>query len=174
GGVRSLEILERVFGLGVQRVVLGTSAIVNPMLAYEAVKHFGSGRIAVSVDVREGKVSVRGWTETQDLSPADVGKRMLDAGVRWFVYTDILRDGMMTAPNFEAIANFAETVKANVLASGGVASVEHVRQLKLLEPLGVVGCIIGRAIYEGKLNFRDALAVVEPDSERIVNNSRGI
>ncbi|MCX7968516.1 MAG: HisA/HisF-related TIM barrel protein, partial [Armatimonadetes bacterium] len=91
GGVRSLEILERVFGLGVQRVVLGTSAIVNPMLAYEAVKHFGSGRIAVSVDVREGKVSVRGWTETQDLSPADVGKRMLDAGVRWFVYTDILR-----------------------------------------------------------------------------------
>ncbi|MCS7187693.1 MAG: HisA/HisF-related TIM barrel protein, partial [Armatimonadota bacterium] len=76
-------------------------------------------------------------------------------------YTDILRDGMMTAPNFEAIANFAETVKANVLASGGVASVEHVRQLKLLEPLGVVGCIIGRAIYEGKLSLQDALAAVE-------------
>lgn len=166
GGVRSLAVLERLFELGIQRVVLGTRAIVNPMFAYEAVKNFGSERIAVAVDVREGKVAVRGWTETEALSPADVGKRMHDAGVCWFVYTDILRDGMMTSPNFKAIAQFAEIVKANVIASGGIASVEHVRQLKELEPLGVVGCIIGRAIYEGKLSLQDALAAVSEISNK--------
>ncbi|MCX7642651.1 MAG: 1-(5-phosphoribosyl)-5-[(5-phosphoribosylamino)methylideneamino]imidazole-4-carboxamide isomerase [Armatimonadetes bacterium] len=163
GGVRSLPVLERIFELGVQRVVLGTVAIVNPMIAYEAVKHFGSERISVAIDVREGKVAIRGWSETENMSPTDVGKKMRDAGVLWFIYTDILRDGMMTSPNFDAVAQFAETVKASVIASGGIASVEHVRQLKLLEPLGVVGCIIGRAIYEGKLSFQDALAAAEQD-----------
>ena len=160
GGARSLGVLERLYELGVQRVVLGTSAIVNPMLAYEAVKNFGAERVAVAVDVREGKVAIHGWTETAPLLPADVGKVMRDVGVCWFVYTDILRDGMMTSPNFEAVAQFAEIVKANVIASGGIASVEHIRQLKTLEPLGVVGCIIGRAIYEGKVSLREVLAAI--------------
>ncbi|MFN3420800.1 MAG: 1-(5-phosphoribosyl)-5-[(5-phosphoribosylamino)methylideneamino]imidazole-4-carboxamide isomerase [Armatimonadota bacterium] len=166
GGVRSLSVLERLFEIGVQRVILGTSAIVNPMLAYEAVKNFGAERIAVAVDVREGKVAVRGWTETEALSPADVGERMRDAGVQWFVYTDILRDGMMTSPNFEAIAQFSEIVKAKVIASGGIGSAEHVRQLKTLEPLGVVGCIVGRALYEGKLSLRDVLSEIAEDSSK--------
>ncbi len=160
GGVRSLKVLERVFEIGVQRVVLGTSAIVNPMLTYEAVKNFGDGRVAVAVDVREGKVTICGWTETETMSPESLGKRMRDTGVLWFVYTDTLRDGMMTSPNFEAIAKFAEIVKGNVIASGGIASIEHIRHLKTLEPLGIVGCIVGRAIYEGKLSLQDALAAV--------------
>ena len=161
GGVRSLPILERLFTLGVQRVVMGTSAIRNPFIAYEAVKAFGEERIAVAVDVRDGKVAVQGWTETEPLSPSDVGRKLRETGVVWFVYTDILRDGTLTSPNFEAIAQFAETVQGKIIASGGISDIEHVRRLKEMQTLGVVGCIIGSAIYEGKLNLREVLRVAE-------------
>jgi phosphoribosylformimino-5-aminoimidazole carboxamide ribotide isomerase len=90
---------------------LGTSAIQNPLLAYEAVKAFGQDKIAVAIDVKEGKVAVKGWTETKEISPTEIGKQLRDAGVCWFVYTDILRDGMLTSPNFESIAQFAEAVR---------------------------------------------------------------
>ena len=170
GGVRSLPVIERLFELGVKRVVLGTSAIQNPFLAYEAVKAFGQDKIAVAIDVREGKVAVKGWTETEEVPPTEIGKQLRDAGVRWFVYTDILRDGMLTSPNFEAIAQFAQAIRVtgdrgqgsrdvNVIASGGVAEIEHIKRLKVMEPLGVVGCIVGRALYEGKLSLKDALKV---------------
>ncbi len=161
GGVRSLPMLEQLLDWGVQRVVLGTGAVRTPLLVYEAVKHFGAERIAVAVDVHKGKVALQGWTETELLSPLELGVRLREIGVQWFVYTDILRDGMLTAPNVDAITQFAETVKAKVIASGGIASVEHIRQLKALQPLGVVGCIIGRALYEGKLTFRQALAAAQ-------------
>jgi phosphoribosylformimino-5-aminoimidazole carboxamide ribotide isomerase len=157
GGIRSLPVMEQLFHLGVQRLVLGTAAIRQPLLAYEAVKHFGADRIAVAIDVREGKVAVEGWTTTAGLSPLEVGKRLRECGICWFVYTDIARDGMLTAPNFDAIAKFAETVQAFVIASGGVTTIEQVRQLKALEPLGVVGCVIGRALYEGTLRLSEAL-----------------
>ena len=169
GGVRSLPVMERLFELGVRRVVLGTSAIQNPFLAHEAVKAFGQDKIAVAIDVRDGKVAVKGWTEMEEVSPTEIGKRLYDAGVRWFVYTDILRDGMLTSPNFEAIAQFAEAIRVtgdkghgtrvNVIASGGVTEIEHIKRLKAMEPLGVVGCIVGRALYEGKLNLKEALKV---------------
>ena len=169
GGVRSLPVMERLFELGVRRVVLGTSAIQNPFLAHEAVKAFGQDKIAVAIDVRDGKVAVKGWTEMEEVSPTEIGKRLYDAGVRWFVYTDILRDGMLTSPNFEAIAQFAEAIRVtgdkghgtrvNVIASGGVTEIEHIKRLKAMEPLGVVGCIVGRALYEGKLNLKEALRV---------------
>jgi phosphoribosylformimino-5-aminoimidazole carboxamide ribotide isomerase len=149
--------MEQLFHLGVQRLVLGTAAIRQPLLAYEAVKHFGADRIAVAIDVRQGKVAVEGWTTTAGLSPLEVGKRLRECGICWFVYTDIARDGMLTAPNFDAIAKFAETVQAFVIASGGVTTIEQVRQLKALEPLGVVGCVIGRALYEGTLRLSEAL-----------------
>ncbi|MER3500082.1 MAG: hypothetical protein IMHGJWDQ_000304 [Candidatus Fervidibacter sp.] len=161
GGVRSLPMLEQLLDWGVQRVVLGTGAVRTPLLVCEAVKHFGAERIAVAVDVHKGKVALQGWTETELLSPLELGVRLREIGVQWFVYTDILRDGMLTAPNVDAITQFAETVKAKVIASGGIASVEHIRQLKALQPLGVVGCIIGRALYEGKLTFRQALAAAQ-------------
>jgi phosphoribosylformimino-5-aminoimidazole carboxamide ribotide isomerase len=171
GGVRSLPVMERLFELGVKRVVLGTSAIQNPFLAHEAVKAFGQDRIAVAIDVRDGKVAVKGWAETKEVSPTEIGKQLRDAGVRWFVYTDILRDGMLTSPNFEAIAQFAQAIKVtgdkgqgtkevNVIASGGVTEIEHIKRLKAMQPLGVVGCIVGRALYEGRLSLKDALKVV--------------
>lgn len=160
GGVRSLPTIERMLSLGVRRIVLGTAAIRSLVFGYEAIKHFGPERIAVAIDVRGGFVAVQGWTETEALTPLKVGKRLCEAGVRWFVYTDILRDGMLTAPNVEAVAQFAEATQAQVIASGGIATVEHVRQLKSLEPLGVVGCIIGKALYEGTLSLREALAIV--------------
>ena len=170
GGVRSLPVMERLFELGVKRVVLGTSAIQNPFLAYEAVKVFGQDKIAVAIDVREGRVAVKGWTEVEEVSPTEIGKRLCDAGVRWFVYTDILRDGMLTSPNFGAIAQFVEAIRVtrdkgqgtrevNVIASGGVTEIEHIKRLKVMETLGVVGCIVGRALYEGKLSLKDALRV---------------
>ncbi len=159
GGLRSLIAIERAFNWGVRRVVLGTVAIRQPLFVCEAVKRFGADRFAVAVDVREGKVAVQGWTETEALSPLEIGKRLRDAGVCRFVYTDTVRDGTLTAPNTEAVAQFAEATQAQVIASGGIVTVEHVRQLKALEPLGVIGCIIGRALYEGTLTLREALDI---------------
>lgn len=160
GGIRSLPAIERAFNWGVRRVVLGTVAILQSLSAYESVKHFGADRIAVAIDVREGKVAVQGWTETEEVSPLEIGKRLREAGICWFVYTDILKDGMLTAPNTEAVAQFAEATQAKVIASGGIATLDHVHQLKALESLGVVGCIIGRALYEGALTLREVLAIV--------------
>lgn len=156
GGVRSLDGLERLLSLGVQRAILGTLAYREPATVAEACRRF-PGRITVGIDARNGKVAVHGWTETTDLDAAQLAVRCQGRGVGEIVYTDIARDGTRHGVNAAATRALAEAVSIPVIASGGVASLDDVERLLPLESVGVTGVIVGRALYAGGLHLPDAL-----------------
>ena len=153
GGIRTLEALESVLGMGVQRVILGTVAIEEPALVEEACRRFGEG-VVVSIDARDGLVAVRGWREGSTVQAAALSRQMEGLGVRRLVYTDISRDGTLTGPNFDALEALISQTKVPVIAAGGISSIEHLRRLV---GLGVEGAIIGRALYTGDIDLREAL-----------------
>ena len=157
GGIRDMDAVERAIGIGVERVVLGTSAVGNPDLVELACRRFGPDAIIVGVDARDGLVATRGWRESSDITAIDMIHRMTALGVRRFVYTDISRDGTMTEPNFRALEELTETTDAAVIASGGVSTVDHLRRLAAL---GVEGAIVGKALYESAIDLREAIAAV--------------
>lgn len=157
GGVRTLEAVERFLGKGAARVILGTAAVSSPELVAEACTRFGD-RIAVAIDAREGTVATEGWVRaTGEPAPA-VASRVMRAGVRRIIYTDIGRDGMLEGPNVAAFEAILKEVDIPVIASGGISSVEELRRLRRLEPRGLEGVIVGRALYEGRVRLRDLLA----------------
>lgn len=162
GGIRSLETIEEVLALGVKRVILGTAALENPDLVREACARFGEA-IVVGVDARQGKVATRGWLQQSSQTAIEVVQKMIDLGVKRFIYTDISRDGTLTEPDFEATAELVSKSKACIIASGGVASVEH---LKKLAGLGVEGAIVGRALYTGDVDLARAIAAVAKQARR--------
>lgn len=153
GGLRSLADLDAAFAAGVSRAVLGTAAVERPSLMGEAVAQFGPERVVLGVDARGGRVAVRGWAETSDLAAEDVIAQARDAGVPRVIYTDIERDGTLTAPNFAAIAAIA-CVGLPVIASGGVARREHLERLAAIA--GVEAAIVGQALYTGALTIGSA------------------
>ena len=155
GGIRNLDAVEKALGIGVGRVVLGTSAVGNPDLVESACRRFGPEALIVGVDARDGLVATRGWRESSDVTAIDLIHQMAALGVRRFVYTDISRDGTMTEPNFQAIEELMKSADVAVIASGGVSSIEHLRQLAAL---GVEGAIVGKALYEGVIDLREAIA----------------
>lgn len=157
GGVRSTETAGRLLDAGVGRVVFGTVAVEQPEVVEEAMQELGAARVIVGVDAREGKVAVRGWKEQSPMDALELIARMEALGVRCFIYTDIARDGTLTEPNYDAVAKVVARTKAQVIASGGVSRVEHVVGLA---GLGVVGCIIGRALYTGDVSLAEALAAI--------------
>lgn len=160
GGLRSLEAIDAILGIGVGRVVLGTAAIEDPSLVQAAVAKHGTSRIVVGVDARDGMVAVRGWKEQSSTRAEDLLEQMAALGVRRFVYTDIARDGMLTEPNFDAVASVvmaATELGSTVIASGGVSSVAH---LERLADSGAEGAIVGSAIYTGALDLAEALRTV--------------
>ncbi len=156
GGIRSLATLERLLSLGVSRAILGTVAHRQPTLVAEACARF-PGRITVGIDARAGRVAVQGWTETTDLEATDLALRCQDQGVSEIVYTDISRDGTQQGVNHEVTGALAEAVSVPVIASGGVASLADIQQLLPLEPIGVMGVIIGRALYTGGVQLAEAI-----------------
>lgn len=158
GGIRNIDTIERYLSLGISRVVLGTIAHKQPALLEEACKKF-PGRIVVGIDARDGMVAVEGWKETTAVRAVDLVKTMEDKGVEAIIFTDIRRDGMMSGPNMESTRTMAEATRIPVIASGGVTTLDHVRELLRLEPCGVKGIIIGRALYEGSIDLKDALAL---------------
>jgi len=160
GGIRTLDTIEHYLALGVKRVVLGTIAHKQPALLEEACKKF-PGSIAVGIDAREGLVAVEGWKETTAVRAADLVKTMEDKGVETIIFTDIKRDGMMSGPNIESTRAMAEATRIPVIASGGVTTLDHIRELLRLEAGGVQGIIVGRALYEGTINLKDALALAK-------------
>jgi len=160
GGIRTLDTVEHYLALGVKRVVLGTIAQKQSALLEEACKKF-PGSIAVGIDAREGLVAVEGWKETTAVRAADLVKTMEDKGVETIIFTDIKRDGMMSGPNIESTRAMAEATRIPVIASGGVTTLDHIRELLRLEPSGVQGIIVGRALYEGTINLKDALALAK-------------
>jgi len=158
GGIRDLARIEQYLTLGLDRVILGTAAARDPALVRQACAAF-PGQIAVGIDAAGGQVAIRGWVEVLPLSATELAAELADAGVSCFIYTDISRDGMMQGHNVEATRAFATATTVEVIASGGIASLDDVRAICELEPAGVSGMISGRALYDGALALSDALAV---------------
>ena len=160
GGIRDLETVEAYLSLGIDRVILGTVAKENPQLVAEACRLF-PGRIVVGIDAKNGLVAVRGWAEVTTKAATDLAREMEGFGVSAIIYTDIARDGMMQGPNLEATRALAEAIAIPVIASGGVSSLEDIRNLMAIERYGVAGVITGKALYSGSLNLREAVALTK-------------
>ncbi len=159
GGIRDMRTVGGWIEKGVARVIIGTAAVKDPAFVREAARLFPT-RIAVGIDAREGRVAVDGWAKTSDISALELGRRFEDAGVSAIIYTDILRDGAMQGLNIAATMALAEAVAIPVIASGGLASIDDVK--RLLEPdcARLAGAISGRALYDGRLDAREALALI--------------
>lgn len=158
GGIRNLETIETYLKLGVHRVIIGTEAIRNPHFVRDACRLF-PGHIVVGIDARNGLVAVEGWTETTKTMAVDLAMQLEDQGVTAINFTDIHRDGMQTGPNIEETRKLAETISIPVVASGGVATIQDIRNLLPLEPLGVMGVITGKALYAGSLDLAEAISL---------------
>jgi phosphoribosylformimino-5-aminoimidazole carboxamide ribotide isomerase len=159
GGIRDLEAIEGWLARGVTRVILGTVAVSDPGLVREAAQKF-PGKVAVGIDAKGGKVAVRGWADVTEMTAVELGKRFEDAGVGALIYTDIDRDGILKGLNMPATLALAEAVSIPVIASGGLASLDDVK--RLLEPDAAIleGAISGRALYDGRLDGKEALKLI--------------
>jgi phosphoribosylformimino-5-aminoimidazole carboxamide ribotide isomerase len=156
GGIRSLKDIERWIEAGVSRVILGTVAVTEPEIVREAARHWPE-QIAVSVDVRGGKVATQGWTESSDLDAVTVAKRFEDGGVGALIITDIDRDGTVMGFNIEAFGAIADAVAIPVIAAGGLASVDDIIRLKAHKGTPIAGAVLGRALYNGAITAPEAL-----------------
>ena len=154
GGIRNMQRIEDYLSLGVKRVILGTAAIRNYPFVEEAVKEFGNA-VAVGVDAKEGFVAVSGWQETTNVNSVEFCKKLRDTGVSTVIYTDISKDGMLSGTNLEIYKELSEIQGLDIVASGGIT---FANELKTLNEMGIYGAIVGKAVYEGKLSLKDALA----------------
>ncbi len=159
GGIRDRATIDGWLGKGVARVIVGTAAVRDPALVKEAARAH-PGRVAVGLDARDGKVAVEGWAETSELSALDIARRFEDAGVAAIVYTDVARDGMLKGLNLDATIALADAVSIPVIASGGLASIDDIRALLTPRAQKLAGAIAGRALYDGRLNAGEALALL--------------
>ena len=157
GGIRDLDTIERYLDDGISYVIIGTAAVKNPGFLHDACSAF-PGQIIVGLDARDGKVATDGWSKLTRHDVLDLAKKFEGYGVEAVIYTDIGRDGMLTGVNVEATVRLARELRIPVIASGGFASLEDVEKLCAIEEDGVTGAILGRALYEGKLDFRAAQA----------------
>jgi phosphoribosylformimino-5-aminoimidazole carboxamide ribotide isomerase len=160
GGVRSLEDFRELLGFGCWRVVFGTVALTEPRVVEEALE-LASERVVVGLDVKDGALAVRGWTESVPETPVAVARRYRERGVRSFVYTDVSRDGVMKGPNVEETARLARESGASIVASGGVGSLEHLKELSAAaSTTSIEGVIVGKALYEGAFTLAEALGAL--------------
>lgn len=166
GGIRSLETVSDYLERGVERVILGTAALRDPALLEEASSRY-PGRVALGIDARAGLVAVEGWKETSTLHAVDLVKHFAHLELAAVIYTDIHRDGMQTGVNVEATRSLLDVSRFPVIASGGVATLNDIEALLPLAPLGLSGVITGRAIYDGTLDLREALALVRKIEESL-------
>jgi phosphoribosylformimino-5-aminoimidazole carboxamide ribotide isomerase len=158
GGIRDIATIEAYLDTGIDRVIIGTAAQRNPELVQEACSRF-PGRIVVGIDAKNGMVAVQGWAEVTGVTAIELAKKFEGFGVCAIIYTDISRDGMMQGPNIEATSALAESISIPVIASGGVSSLQDIRNLMAVESSGVTGVITGKAIYSGALNLAEAIRI---------------
>jgi len=159
GGIRDHAGIEGWLGKGVARVIIGTAAVRNPELVKEAARKF-PGRVAVGLDALDGKVAVEGWAKTSELTVLDIGNRFADAGVAAIIYTDIGRDGMLKGLNLDATIALADAISIPVIASGGLSSLDDIHALLAPGAKKLAGAVIGRALYDGRLDAAAAISLV--------------
>ena len=162
GGIRTLANIENMLALGVTRVILGSVAVRNPELVREACQKF-PGQVVVGIDAKNGEVAVEGWGIGGGIGAEELAKKMAAVGVEHIIFTDISRDGMLAGVNVEATAELAKASGIKVIASGGVASLADIKALQAREADGIEGCIIGKAIYTGALDLKEALAALKEE-----------
>jgi phosphoribosylformimino-5-aminoimidazole carboxamide ribotide isomerase len=155
GGLRDISALEDAFSLGIDRAILGSAALRSPELVAQAAERW-PGKIAVGLDARDGKLAADGWLQLTDLSPEKVAGELVQVGVDHFIFTDIKRDGTLAGPNLDALTSLIASSDANVIASGGVGTIQDV---ELIRETGAAGVIIGRALYDGQVELSDAIAL---------------
>ncbi len=155
GGIRDIETAQAMLEAGAERVVIGTAAVRNPSLVSQLCQNYGSQRVVVAVDARDGRVAIEGWTQETSMDAEALGNRMAELGVIRLLYTDISRDGTLTEPNFGANAELVKSTGLAVQASGGISSLEHISRLV---EAGVEGAIVGRALYTGDIKLAEAIA----------------
>lgn len=162
GGIRTLANIENMLALGVSRVILGSVAVRNPELVREACQKF-PGQVVVGIDAKNGEVAVEGWGIGGGIGAIELAKKMAAVGVEHIIFTDISRDGMLSGVNVEATAELAKASGVKVIASGGVSSLADLKALQAHEADGIEGCIVGKAIYTGALDLKEALAALKEE-----------
>jgi len=160
GGIRDKEKAEKLFDIGVDRIIIGTLLVKNPELVREITALY-TEKVAAGIDAKDGKVYISGWTVDGGVPAIDMVYKAKNLGIKIIVYTDIKRDGTLIGPNLEGIKRIANAAKLPVVAAGGIHSIEDLRAIKHLEPEGVIGVISGKAIYEGKITVREAVHILE-------------
>lgn len=163
GGIRNIATADRLLSAGINRVIIGTSAIEDPGFVIEICNKF-PGKIFASIDAKDGKVAVRGWEEVSSIEAKELAKRMENVGISGIIYTDISRDGMLTGPNLPALEEMVKTVNIPVIASGGIATIDDIKNLLKIKNLR--GAITGKAIYSGSLDLREAIKLSEEQGVR--------
>ncbi|OUL29415.1 1-(5-phosphoribosyl)-5-[(5-phosphoribosylamino)methylideneamino]imidazole-4-carboxamide isomerase [Nostoc sp. T09] len=161
GGLRDKASVKQVLNIGVQRAILGTIAVEQPQLVQQLCQEFPE-QIIIGIDARNGLVATRGWLETSEVLATQLAVQMQELGAAAIIYTDIHRDGTLAGPNLEALRELAATISIPVIASGGVSSVTDLLSLLALEPQGVTGVIVGRALYTGDIDLKEALRAIGP------------
>jgi phosphoribosylformimino-5-aminoimidazole carboxamide ribotide isomerase len=160
GGIRSMDDVSFYLDNGVDRVILGSAAVSNPEFVREALNRYGGSRVAIGLDARDGFVATEGWLETSHIMAVDLAKRLVEEGAETFIFTDISKDGMLQGPNVEAIGELARITGKEVIASGGVSSIDDLVSLKE-DKRNIAGAIIGKALYTGRFTLSDALGSVK-------------
>ena len=160
GGIRNEQTVAMYLKMGIRRVIIGTEAIKSPGFVKRICKTYPD-QIIVGIDARNGKVAIDGWTQTTHVEAVDLARAFQDCGVTAINFTDIQRDGMQTGPNLEATRQLAEAISIPVVASGGVSCIQDIRDLLALEKFGVIGVIVGKALYSGELNLKNALKLAQ-------------
>lgn len=155
GGIRSMEDIEEKFACGIQRVIIGTKAVSDQEFVRRAIDKYGE-RIVIGIDAKDGRVAIEGWEQVSEFTAVEFAEKMVSFGVKTIVYTDIATDGTLAGPNVAAMKEMASSVKADIIASGGVGNIEHIRALL---PTGVEGVIVGKALYTEKVNLAEAIKV---------------
>ncbi len=160
GGIRDLKTIEKVLSIGVDFVILGTSAVQNKDFVKEAVKEYGKSIIA-GIDAKKGMVAIKGWKQVTKVNAIDLAKEMVELGVAQIIFTDIQRDGMLEGPNFKSTKELARAVKVPVIASGGISGYKDIEHAKRLEKYGITSVIIGKALYTGKIDLKQAIKIAK-------------